>query len=51
MKINYCETITETETIRFVNWYFKLVSNRKHFLRSKPVLSCLHHGKYVYTYI
>jgi len=51
MKINYCETITGIETVRFVNRYFKLVSNRKHILHSKPVHGCLHHGKYVYTYI
>lgn len=25
MKINYCETITETETVRSLNRYFKLV--------------------------
>jgi len=51
MKINYCETITETETVRFSNRYFKLVSNRKHILRSKPMHGCLHRGKYVYLYI
>lgn len=35
IKINYCETITETEIIRFANRYFKLVFSRKHILRCK----------------
>lgn len=47
MKINYCETITRTETVHFANRYFKLVSCRKHILCSKPVHGCLHHGKHV----
>lgn len=51
MKINYCETITEIEAVRLANRYFKLVSSRKHILCSKPVHGCLHHRKYVYTYI
>lgn len=47
MKINYCETITETETVRFENRYFKLVFNRKHILRSKPIHGCLHPKFYI----